>query len=211
MVCALFASVVACVAQEKQISRDEYIAASRNAYTKARGLNRRNVTKIQTFTDGKLTWDEQWQYEYDLPDNIHYVHVVSTNGKTIRTEEVDIAKTRYCKRDDAPWQPVTSSCIGGGTGGSPMNDTTKYSVEKVKLDGKDVSLYRQNTSYKDNYSKTKDTEGLSFSELKMWINKDGLMVRQEQTSGLIDPKTVRHSTIDTYEYDPKIKVEAPIK
>lgn len=205
----LLVAVAACAAEDKDLTKSEFYKLFAATYDKARGVNRRHISKTQELTDGKLTWTEEWQYEYDGPDRIHYVHITTFDGKTRRTEEIDIGKTGYCKRNDGPWE-ISRGCIGGSTSGSPPGDT-RYSLNTTKLDGKDVTLLREYTIYKDTYSKNKDTEGLSFGERKLWIDKNGFLVRTESTKGLVDTGVVKSSTIDTYEYDPKITVEAPIK
>jgi hypothetical protein len=75
----------------------------------------------------------------------------------------------------------------------------------------EVRVLCEYNRYKNIYSKNKDTEGLSFHDSKYWLNKDGLIVREERTSGLIDPKRLGELTVHTNDYDPKIKVVAPIK
>ena len=54
-------------------------------------------------------------------------------------------------------------------------------------------------------------EKLSYSLYKFWINEDGLMLRREREHGSVEPKFVRSRKTEVYEYNPKIKIEAPIK
>jgi hypothetical protein len=209
--CVLLTSAFALFAQEKEITKDEYYSPWRAARTKARELNRRNISKTERFIDGKVSDTDEWRYEYDGKDKIHYVHIVNSNGKTFRTEEITIGQTRYCKKNDGPWEQVTSSCIGGGASSMPNTKSVKYTVEKAKLSNKEVSLYVEYITYKDTFSKNEANEGLSYNDSRFWLSKDGLIVREERSSGLIDPKRLNKVTVDTYEYDTRIRIEAPIK
>jgi len=199
--------------QATEISHGQYYASWRAASEKARGLNRRHVSRTEVYKDGKVAETDEWLYEYVLPDKIRYVHTDSIDGKPVRTEQIDIGANKYCKKGEGAWESVKSGCIGGGTGGAvPNTSSLRFTIEKVNVDGKELTLYSQYITYKNISSKTKDTEGLSYYEEKYWLNKDGLLLRQEHRNGLIDPKTLDRSTVDTYEYNPKdLKIEAPIK
>ena len=132
-------------------------------------------------------------------------------GRPLRGK-INIGGAKYCKRDAGAWELVTSSCIGGGAGGVPNPSSFSYSIEKTTLDGLETKLYRQYITYKDTYSANKDKEGLSSYETKYWLNKNGLIVREEINDGLVEPKRLNRVTIDTHEYNPKnLKIEAPIK
>ena len=207
----LFVSASAGLTQTKEITRDEYYAPWRAAFLKARGLSRRHVSKTEVYKDEKVSETDEWLYENVVPDRIRYVHVETSGGKTRRTEEIDIAQSKYCKRDDNAWEQVKSPCIGGGAGGVPNTLSATYSVENIKLDNQDRKLYRQYITYKNTFSKNKENEGLSYYETKYWLNKEGLIVREEYEYGMVDTKKLDRATIDTYEYESNIKIEAPIK
>ncbi len=210
--CILSMCAVVSFGQEKEITSDEYYTRARAARDKGRGLNRHQISKTTRVKDGKMTNAEEWQYKFDLPGRIHYVHIVNSNGKASRTEEINIDGAKYCKMGDAPWEQITGSCImGSGLSSGPSPESTKYTVEKVRLNKKEITLYRQYIIYKNNSSENKENEGRSFYESKFWLSKDGLIIREERSDGLIEPKRINRVTIDTYEYDPQIKIEAPIK
>lgn len=211
---ALFTSILVffamgVLAQERSLTSDEFVTLWRAAMTKARGLNRRVVSTRQHFTDGKPSETEVWKYEYDGRDRVHYTNTLDRGDKHYRTEEIDMGKVRYCKKADGVWQEVTSPCIGGGIGGATVG-TSKYSVEKAKLNNRDVDLYHQYTFYKDRSSPTRESEGLSFDDWKFWLTREGLVVREEYVHGLVDSKIIKWSRVEISEFDPTIKVEAPI-
>ena len=52
-------------------------------------------------------------------------------------------------------------------------------------------------------------DGESFSESKFWVDSKERIVRSEDRGGLVRNGTPRFEEIETYEYDPTIKIEAP--
>ena len=196
--------------QSKEITKEEYYGPWRAALQKARGLNRRNISKTEIYKDGKLSATDEWQYEYDLPDKIRYIHIENRDGKSYRTEQIDIGKAKYCKQDDKPWEKTESPCIGGGAGGVPNTQSIKYTVETVRLGDKDERLFTQFITYKNTFNK-EENQGLSFYVTRYWLAADGLISRGEINYGKVDTKRIDRLTIDTYEYDSKIKIVAPIK
>jgi len=181
------------------------------AMQKADKTNRR-VTSTTTISRNGKVETEEWIYEYVLPDKIHYVHVQTSEGKTRRTEQIDIGKTKYCKKDDGAWEIPKGYCIGGsGNGGPSKVVSMKYTVEKTKMNGEKVSIFRWAIIYKDVYSQNGDTERLGLWEASYSINNDGYFLREETKDGLMYPETVSTKTIKEYTYDPNIKIEAPIQ
>jgi hypothetical protein len=206
---AVFA-VLPTFAQVKEISGDEYYSNWRSALQKSRGIDLRNVSKTETYKDGKLTDTEEWQYEYVLPDRIHYVHVRNVNGKVRRTEQIDIGSAKYCKQDDDGWKQIASPCIGGSaTGGTPP-ESERFSKESTLLDGEKLTLYKHYSTSRRPWLKGKEAEILFYSENSFWLNDKGLMVRQERRSGRVEPISLDRKVIDTYEFAPKnLKIQAP--
>ena len=167
---------------------------------------------MEVYGNGEVTSNENWIYEYDLPSSIRYVHTGNLNGRTFQIEEIDIGRIKYCKKDKADWNRVKDFCIFAPARGFEDKTSLKYTLEKVIFNGKDANLYTQYNTYKNIFSKNKDSEGLSYDETKYWLNKDGLLLLEEYKSGLIAPKTVNWVRIVTHEYNPKdLKIGAPIK
>jgi len=197
-------------AQGKEISREEYYAPYREALTRSREFSRRNIQKIRSSWNGK-TSEEEWTYEYHLPDRIRYLHIETVDGKSRRTEQINIGKSMYCKKDDGAWSLANSYCIGGSGSGGPSNIIKEvFRREKTKLDGKPSVHYYEHVTYQNTYSKTAGTDGPSFLESQFWIDEKGLIVRYETRRGLVSSKMPSYEQVETYVYDPTIKIEAPI-
>ena len=78
---------------------------------------------------------------YLKPNGIFYIdiknkpHVCTTKN----FKNKNVAKIKYCKKDDGVWKIVESYCIGGSGSGGPSNIVSdKYYLEKKKVDGREI-------------------------------------------------------------------------
>ena len=198
-------------AQGKEITKDDYLIPWRTALQKARGLTRRVIQTV-TNHEKEMSDIDEWQYEYVMPDKIHYTNIRTFDGKVKRIEQIDIGKMKYCKKDDGVWKLSESYCIGGSGNGGPSNiASNKYYLEKKRIDGKAIKVFHNYITYTNIYSPNKETEGLTFEETIFWLNSNDLITRQEIRKGLVNSGKVRTTNLSTYTYDPNIKIEAPIK
>ena len=199
--------------QTKEISKEDYYQKLREAVKKRFETSRRENTKINSFKDGKLSDTVEIFSENIVPDKSHYVSIEKFGDRTVKRESISINKVQYCKKDDGEWKKSNVYCgYGAGNGGPSKIASNKYTVERMKLNKKEVKLYQQYTVYKNIYSPNKDKEGMSYWQQKMWIDKNGFLLREEMESGLIEPKQVYTQNIIDYEYDPKnLIIEVPIK
>jgi hypothetical protein len=196
---------------QETISREEFWKPIREAYGKAREYSRRHIQKIDSTWNGVKT-QEEWTYEYQPPDRIRYLHVRTFDGKTKRTEQINIGEQKYCKEGSEAWYRSKSYCIGGSASGGPSDITKEeYRRKNARLQDKDVVIYSNHTIFVNKYSKTVDTDGPTYWESKYWFDKNGLILRSELRRGLVKEPKPYYEMIETYQYDPKIKIEAPIK
>ena len=151
-------------------------------------------------------------YEYHLPDRIRYLHLETVDGKTKRTEQINIGETKYCRKGDAEWTLTKTYCVGGSGSGGPSSIVKEvFRREKTRLQGKPSLVYLEKITYRNVHSKTAESDGLSFWESKYWIDNEGFIRRYETRRGLVKDLTASFEMVETYEYDPRIKIEAPIK
>lgn len=200
------------LAQTTELSREQFYAPYREALSKSRQVARRHRQNITRFENGSPHLVEEWLYEYQPPSKIRFVQKETFKGLTKIVEQINIGETKYCRKDNGPWELVKGYCIGGsGSGGLPNVISSHFSSEKANLNETNLTLYREFTTYKNSYSKTVETDGPSFWENKYWLDRLGFMVRQEIRQGLVEKNEILRSIVETYEYDPNIKIEAPIK
>jgi hypothetical protein len=198
--------------QGKELSKEEYYVPYRAALEKSRSFSRRITQNIRS-NWGTKPVQEEWTYEYQLPGRrIRYVHEIKVDGKTTRSEEIDLEQAKYCKHGDGPWIISKLGCIGGSGSGGPSNIVSEvFRRVKTELNGERVSLYHQYITYKNVHSPTAATDGNSFWEEKYWVNDRGALSRVESRRGLVDSQTPKYEMVEAYTYDPKITIEAPIK
>lgn len=209
LICLVFTTANS--AQEKEISKEDYLSSTRDARQKSRGLNRSELQTV-TYFDKQFEDIDEWRYDYVMPDKIRYTNIRTYNGKVRKTEQINIGKLKYCKNDDGVWKLVETICIGGSASGGPTNIASdKYYLEKKKIEGKDIKVLRNYVTYTNIYSRNKDTEGLSFDESVYWLDGKGLLLRKETKSGLINTGKVRNTFLTIYTYNPNMRIDAPIK
>lgn len=210
--------------QAKKISRDEYLDRFLASDKKARALSYRSIKATNVYKNGKLSSTTEYIYETVPGDRSDSILTNTSDGKTERIEEIRIdRRTQYCKRDNTPWK-MENYCIHLLDGFLDpilhLNDfstrpvTTSRTVEKKMLDGKEVGYYREyieNLNYRSGPSGQKREEWASFEEEFYILNDQGLLLRWESRTGLLNPNRVDEENIETYIYDPTIKIEAPIK
>ncbi len=94
---------------------------------------------------------------------------------------------------------------GGSGGGSGTNNFCRqFMVETTVLNNYSARLFEQ--MYIGS-----EQNGLTYQETKHWISDDGLPLKSEISEGFLSPRVETSRTINVYEYDPKITIEAPIK
>lgn len=195
------------------ITRDEFWTAYRSAFKKLHENSRRQVRTSETYVDGMRVEVNETITENLLPDKYRFISTTTSSDGSRKIEMVKIDKTIYCRKNNGAWIVSTTWCSGEGSGsGGPFKITSSsFTLKRVELGGKSVRKFEEYTIYKNVHSPTKDKEGLSFWNSTYWLDDDGLIVAEERRIGLIDPVRTRRATRDMYEYNPNIKIQAPIK
>jgi hypothetical protein len=198
--------------QTKEITSEEYYQPFRDAFKKGRDISHRNITRKENYQDGKLRSTEEFIDEFVGSDKRRYVHIEKLTDRTRKIELIKIGTTFYCRRDDGEWKRSANWCADGSASGLSNIVSSKFTVEKGKLNSQNVKLYEQYTTYKNVYSPDKDKEGLSYWQNRFWLDDQGFMVQEEIISGLLEPERLYWKQTETYEYNPKdLKIEAPLK
>jgi hypothetical protein len=192
--------------QAKEITEDEFRQAFQKAYEKLSEISYREKSVEEIYDDGKLSATVDNVTEFIPPDKYRYITVETFGEKSRRSEMIDIGGIFYCREDEGQWTRPENGCLGGGAGSGriPAVDQ-KITFEETKLDDADAKLYQEYMTYL--YPKDK----LSYNLDKFWINDKGLILRREMEDGSVEPRFLRSRRTVTYEYNPKIKIEAPVK
>lgn len=194
--------------QKKPISANEFYSLSSKARQKQYEFSRRVETVSEKYSDGNLTESVTAIQESILPDRFRYVIREKIGDKINEAEIITIGDFQYSRQNGGNWTKIDLSKTGGtgtGTGvsGRPVS-CRQTTTESVFLNGYMAQLIEElvvNSSDK----------GLTYNEEKHWISDDGLLLKSEESNGLLSPKIEKSKTVRNYEYNPNIKIEAPIK
>ncbi len=159
-----------------------------------------------TTEDGGKTTD--MLIEYVAPGSFH-------SKMSTGTEIIVIPGASYIKRADGAWQKSPadmSGLIKQVLSADAIEELAKsITVDQVKflgpdlIDGKPMWIYQ--------YDTTMDLTGQKISsKAKIWLGvMDKLPYKQEGESDSVVNKGGKTKTNSTWEYDPNIKIEAPIQ
>jgi hypothetical protein len=210
----IICSILSAFAQEKVITEQELTALKETAYEKLKDKTYRVTMTSEGY--GKVN-DLSSKYsisevnEYVSSDR-HHIREMKNQQGTTHEESISIGQKKYVKENNKNWRLLPPSESGNknfGTVGGPLNHektvVCKYLGEK-NIKNQKADLYEIKTTRKYNNPNlrltTEDVE-------RLWFNKDGMFLMRESKSRLNDEK-VFTKTIWEYEYDPNIKIEAPI-
>ena len=115
---------------------------------------------------------------------------------------------QYTRKDGGIWTKVDlgQSRYGSGnaSGSASSRQCDQYSVDTTSINGRPMQLFEW-------LSIDAFTNELLFHEMRKWIGDDGLPYREEDVKGKLSPREETKRIVTTYDYDPSIKIEAPIK
>lgn len=192
-------------AQTKQISGNEFFTANSNAQQSMRERSWRTVMKTDTLDGTSVTKSISKIHERLLPDRERFLVTEKIGGKETRSEFIRIGFMEYRRENNEPW--ISKDLRGSGNGigsGSGGIACMQYTEELDAVEGVSARRLRQ-------LSIEKTSEGLTFDDMSVWLDQNGLFLKTERVKGLLEPRIEKTRSVMTYEYDPKIIIEAPIK
>jgi hypothetical protein len=197
-------------AQRKIISSKEYIdAVMKPLGPKYYEKSRRVETMDEILADGVVTKSVFRIYEVLLPNRAREYSKTIEGDKATEFEQITIDYMQYTRKDGGAWIKVDlrqSGSLGYGSGSASgsTRQLDQYSVETTSINGQSTQLY-------DWLSIDTSSNELMFHEMRKWIGIDGLPYREEDLRGKLSPREDTKRIITTYDYDPKITIEAPVK
>ena len=213
LIFSLFSSVSA---QEKKISEQEFVALRKNASEKIKDKSYRVKMTSESstiVTDPAPSWFTTSIIEL-TSDGYHNVYETKSADKVTRNEEIKVGNRKYTRLNNDAWKEVTTVTSQNGSGSGIVTVTLAKSEKNVEwkykgkksLNGQNTDLYEVKTTTK---FKLKDKDITSIFTERFWLSQDGLILKTESESER--NKKVFSHTVYEYEYDPNIKIEAPIK
>jgi len=219
----LLCSFINIFAQEKMVSEQEITNLRNNAYEKLKNKTYRVIMTSEGYVNAKDSSPNQFVKgitEYISPDRLHSIYERKTGETTFREEAISIGQKKYVKQDNENWKellPLGNSAgnatgIGSGSGFKTAIIDNEKTVEykykgKETIKNQKADLYVVTTMRKYNSPNFKSTTVITE---KFWLDKDGVFLKRESETKLNYKKVINHILWE-YEYDPNIKIEAPIK
>ncbi len=192
--------------QEKLIEKNQYSETIDKGYEHLKEKPFRAVFTSEFFNDRNSTSTVMWKSirEFVPPDRHRWLN--ERDGE--KKETIEIGPREYYKINNGEWkegrEPISGG-IGSGVGSASVEYESYKLYENVKLDGKKVNLYEMVKRLTE-FSTRND--GDEIWTRKTWIGKYGLIIKVQEEYETVGKKSFRRQTT-IYEYDSKIKIEAP--
>lgn len=206
MLLAICAASTAASAQTRQVTSREIYSAENAARKLMSERSYRTVTKTDDVENGTIVKSVTKIYERLLPDRTRFLMTEKIGDKETSREIITIDYMQYSRTNNEPWTAKDLRGNGSGSGiAGGSSACIQYTEEATFADGTPARKLRRLTIVN-----TRD--GLSFDDEASWFDQtSGLLLKSEETKGLLDPRVEQTRSVTTYEYDPNIKIEAPIK
>jgi hypothetical protein len=191
-------------AQTKQITSNEYFTSNSKAHSLMSERSWRMEMKTDTLNGASIVKSITKTHERLLPDRERFVATEKIGDKETRSELIRVGFMEYRRENNEPWISKDLRGSGGGIGNSGGFACIQHTEEADAVGGIPARKLRQ-------YSIEKTSEGLSFDDMAVWLDSNGFFLKSERIKGLLEPRTEKSRSVVTYEYEPNIKIEAPIK
>ncbi|MEO6051976.1 MAG: hypothetical protein ABIP78_11685 [Pyrinomonadaceae bacterium] len=194
-------------AQRKLLTLSEYSEGTLPPPAKSQELTRRNKGIEETFVGGVLMKTVETISESVISGGNRFYSKTTEGDKITEIDKINVNDVMYIRENGKAWRkesdnPFGRLVMGGGLSSPPPGK--QYSVESVFLNGISTQIFEA-------FFVLDKGKELTFQEVRMWVGQDGLVYRQELVEGKLFPRTETLRSVSTYDYDPNIKVEAPMK
>jgi hypothetical protein len=198
------------LAQVKTLTQAEYEETTNTAFKATLKKVRRVTTTTMSFQDGKRNGTETLIEEFIPPDVERSLMTVRAGSKVTTSEIIEIGDAKYKRANSGIWskwirtkKPIYT--LKGIPSADEPREITKYTWGESRLNGQLVVLFSRTSNKAYGFAS-------GAQQNRIWISKDGFVLKTEETVGEDDPNNVAEKTIAIYEYDPKgLKIEVPIK
>lgn len=199
--------------QEKSISEQEfkYIFENWRQFSKRQTYHIRTISEVRL--NGKLSdRNDESESEYAPPDKRRFVSILKTPAFTSKFETIQIGNKQYTRKDEGLWKE--SIIIPPKSDPDPKKKTIIDSNQyfyfgQDTVREKRAKIFGQITKSRISYENS-ERESFSTSITKYWFDKKGFLLKMESemeiVTGIMTSYTKRTYL---YDYDPKIKIEAP--
>ncbi|HVE55629.1 MAG TPA: hypothetical protein VNB22_02300 [Pyrinomonadaceae bacterium] len=203
-------------AQKKETTEQKLTELRKNATEK---LKSQSYRKKMTFESYKSLRDSKPYLvvneitEFVPPDSSRVFSETKSPEGVSRLETITIAQRKYTRINNEDWKQVPLIQSGSGPGfGKPevvrRERTVKYNDKGKKIiNGQNADLYEFKIIYRYQF---RELDYQNVITNRFWFSANGLFLRTESAEQ-DNNKRFTSRSISEYEYDPNIKIEAPIK
>lgn len=164
----------------------------------------------ETFSDKSKAVDALYEtiYETIPPDRSRYISISKVGKEINKSETITIGPRRYNRLNDGDWSEKQDQGLSGSGGGAIITYGSYKRLKKARLGKKSVTIYEKVIKTSDyGYG---DGMREEIHTTSYWITLDGIILKVlEEIETVGTSKLVRNTR--TYEYDAKIRIEAPKK
>jgi len=204
-------------AQENTFKEEDLMALKTAAELKLKGKIYRHTTIETFYSNGNKTPDSTSKRIVEIipPDRYRYMSITETPKGTERYEYIQVGERRFSREDNGEWKESTAGGTGSGMGNGSGSGDALYKLEttierKLKkgeiVNRQKVDLYETVTTFKYIYPTKTFTSVWKGTYL---FDESGRFVKYEQEYNAGEENSIK-KTVEEYEYNPKIKIEAPI-
>ncbi|CAN5626164.1 hypothetical protein BH24ACI3_BH24ACI3_03040 [soil metagenome] len=199
-------------AQKNDISEAEYLQVEARAaeLLNASGYRLRRVGEYFEDRSKSSRIAESDILEVLQPNKRRTVEIRDYNGKIRKEERIWDGKSLYVRTDDGEWKQFSGGSGGGGRIESGQT-TKKYRfLGKVDLDGVQADLYELESLRIANKFSANDMIVVRFNKkIRSWYSPDGKLLQKIIEDSIEGRQDLSRETTKI-EYEPNIKIEAPI-
>ena len=199
-----------------EIPRREYIALVSDAGEKGGDLDRRITYRQENFSaaDASLKQTTTTLLELVGRNKTRSLTTEVVGGVTTITEVITIGKIEYRRTGNGKWKKKIlgeESDTIGTLGGMTAKVNFKNTVADAVLNNQPTRLYEELMIIEEPLT-VEASPKANFGREKVWINKEGFILKREDTYGLLNPERIETRIVTEFEYRPKdLKIVAPIK
>jgi hypothetical protein len=205
LVCGICTSILA---QESAISRKEFdrVELIYKGFLEKEPYRIRSTHESYPSVDAKEPETTNvWMTEFVQPFREHNYYGLNSSDPTTKYERIVIAPRIFVGKD-GNWTELERS--RGGFGFSLAAASVEYFIRSSeKIGDRMTTIYEVITG--SEFPRGAASKEISLTSEKYWISKDGRIRKSVGESDVL--KTKRNRLTQIYEYDPTIKIEAPIK
>lgn len=213
-------SITSSHAQKREIPQKEFSEILVLTKNNAGKLNYRTVSTVQVKREGESNFEQIQKItsEFAPPNRRDISELTYKNSpRTEVFEAIKIGEIRYERRNSGEWkiEPQKTAVLPSSAKIEPTPPLVKnYYLGEANIGNQTAEIYQREFEIKRESKNTqtgKTEEHLSKRMETYWISREKLTLKMEMEDVFIQPvKSISKRTI-IYEYDPKIKIEAPIK